>query len=124
MLVTTPGISEYIAGVILFEETLNQKMSDGTPFPEALKKLDILPGIKVDKGLVMLPGTSDEQTTQGLDALAERLVEYKKKPDPTDPENLALPFGRGVMLMRAFMDDVSYNSVGNEVTLQRNRFRV
>ena len=45
-------------------------------------------------------------------------------PDPTDPENLARPFGRGVMLMRAFMDDVCYNSKGNEVTLQRNRFRV
>lgn len=45
-------------------------------------------------------------------------------PDPTDPENLARPFGRGVMLMRAFMDDVTYNDVGNEVTLRRARFRV
>ena len=47
-----------------------------------------------------------------------------KLPDPTDPENLARPFGRGVMLMRAFMDSVSYNEKGNEVTMQRNRFRV
>jgi anti-sigma regulatory factor (Ser/Thr protein kinase) len=47
-----------------------------------------------------------------------------KLPDPTDPENLARPFGRGVMLMRAFMDSVEYNSRGNEVTLQRKRFRV
>lgn len=45
-------------------------------------------------------------------------------PDPTDPENLARPFGRGVMLMRAFMDSVTYNDIGNEVTLHRNRFRV
>lgn len=45
-------------------------------------------------------------------------------PDPTDPENLIRPFGRGVMLMRAFMDDVVYNSVGNEVTLTRKRFRI
>jgi len=45
-------------------------------------------------------------------------------PDPTDPENLVRPFGRGVMLMRAFMDDVSYNEVGNEVTLTRKRFRI
>ena len=44
-------------------------------------------------------------------------------PDPTDPENLARPFGRGVMLMRAFMDDVTYNDVGNEVRLCRRRFR-
>ena len=44
-------------------------------------------------------------------------------PDPTDPENLGRPFGRGVMLMRAFMDEVNYNSIGNEVTLIRRRFR-
>ena len=79
MLVTTPGIHEFIAGVILFEETLNQKTLDGTLFPEKLKKLGILPGIKVDKGLVALPNTKEEQTTQGLDNLAERLVEYKNK---------------------------------------------
>lgn len=79
MLVTTPGVNEFIAGVILFEETLNQKALDGTPFPEKLQKLGILPGIKVDKGLVNLPGTQDEQVTQGLDGLAERLMDYKKK---------------------------------------------
>ncbi len=79
MLITTPGINEFIAGVILFEETLNQNTLDGTPFPEKLMKLGILPGIKVDKGLVILPNTSEEQITQGLDGLAERLVEYKKK---------------------------------------------
>ena len=45
-------------------------------------------------------------------------------PDPTDPENLARPFGRGVMLMRAFMDSVAFNATGNEVTLSRKRFRV
>ncbi|HEY0980566.1 response regulator [Schlesneria sp.] len=44
-------------------------------------------------------------------------------PDPTDPENLIRPFGRGVMLMRAFMDDVTYNATGNEVTLKRKRNR-
>lgn len=45
-------------------------------------------------------------------------------PDPTDPENLARPFGRGVMLMRAFMDSVDFNKKGNEVTMYRKRFRV
>ncbi|MHB1947242.1 MAG: class I fructose-bisphosphate aldolase [Gammaproteobacteria bacterium] len=79
MLLTTPNINEFIAGVILYEETLNQTMSDGTPFPEALKKLNILPGIKVDKGLVILPNTADEQVTQGLDGLGERLAGYKAK---------------------------------------------
>jgi CheY-like chemotaxis protein len=40
-------------------------------------------------------------------------------PDPTDPENLLRPYGRGVLLMRAFMHDVAYNARGNEVTLTR-----
>jgi fructose-bisphosphate aldolase class I len=79
MLMTTPGINEFIAGVILFEETLNQNALDGTPFPEKLKQLGILPGIKVDKGLVILPNTTEEQITQGLDGLAERLADYKSK---------------------------------------------
>ena len=79
LLITTPNINEFIAGVILFEETLNQTTLDGTPFPEKLNKLGILAGIKVDKGLVALPNTTNEQMTQGLDGLAERLVEYKKK---------------------------------------------
>jgi fructose-bisphosphate aldolase class I len=78
-LMTTPGCNQFIAGVILFEETLNQKTSQGLPFPEALKNAGILPGIKVDKGLVHLANTLSEQITQGLDGLPERLTEYKSK---------------------------------------------
>lgn len=78
-LMTTPGCNQFIAGVILYEETLNQKTSQGTPFPEALAKAGIVPGIKVDKGLVHLANTVDENITQGLDGLAERLIEYKSK---------------------------------------------
>ncbi|MBI1347711.1 response regulator [bacterium] len=43
-------------------------------------------------------------------------------PDPRDIENLDRPCGRGVMLMRSFMDDVQYNAAGNEVTLTKRRF--
>jgi fructose-bisphosphate aldolase, class I len=79
MLMTAPGISKCIAGVILFEETLSQKTSQGILFPDALKNMGILPGIKVDKGLVHLANTVDENITQGLDGLPERLAEYKSK---------------------------------------------
>lgn len=79
MLITSPNCNQYIAGIILYEETLNQKTSQGIPFPEALQKLNILTGIKVDKGLVHLANTSDENVTQGLDGLPERLADYKTK---------------------------------------------
>jgi len=79
LLVTTPGLNEFIAGVILFEETLNQKTSNGQLFPELLTSLGILPGIKVDKGLIPLVNTNEEQVTQGIDGLNERLIEYKAK---------------------------------------------
>jgi fructose-bisphosphate aldolase class I len=79
LLLTTPGINQYIAGVILFEETLNQNTSSGKTFPQALEAAGIVPGIKVDKGLVHLANTKEEQITQGLDGLPERLAEYKSK---------------------------------------------
>src|SRR5581483_11048535 len=50
MLFTTEGAEEYISGVILFDETIRQSSSDGTPFPKLLESKGIVPGIKVDKG--------------------------------------------------------------------------
>jgi fructose-bisphosphate aldolase class I len=79
LLIAAPGLNDYIAGVILFEETLYQTASSGQTFPELLKKFDILTGIKVDKGLVNLPDNEVEQYTQGLDNLGERLQEYRSK---------------------------------------------
>ena len=67
-----------ISGVILFHETAYQKADDGTPFVKILKDNGIIPGIKVDKGVVPLAGTIGEGTTQGLDGLAERCAQYKK----------------------------------------------
>lgn len=77
LLFTTPGFAEYISGVILFEETLFQKTKDGKPFVELLKSQNVIPGIKVDKGLVNFEVNSDEKVTQGLDGLSERLSQYK-----------------------------------------------
>jgi len=72
------AVAEHISGVILFHETLYQKADDGTPFVELLKQKGIIPGIKVDKGVVPLFGSEDESTTQGLDDLAQRCAQYKK----------------------------------------------
>jgi len=77
LLLTTPGAGEYLSGVILFEETLGQKANDGTPLPQVLVKQGILPGIKVDKGTIALPGADGDLITQGLDGLADRLQGYK-----------------------------------------------
>ena len=77
MLFTTPGMEEFISGVILFDETLRQStLKDGTPFPEYLTNLNVIPGIKVDKGAHSLPGTEGEKVTEGLDGLDARLKEY------------------------------------------------
>jgi fructose-bisphosphate aldolase class I len=72
------SLSEHISGVILFEETLHQKADDGTPLPKLLQAHGIIPGIKVDKGVVPLAGSLNECTTQGLDGLSERCAQYKK----------------------------------------------
>jgi len=58
-------LGKYISGVILFHETLYQKADDGTPFVKLLQDNGIIPGIKVDKGVVPLGGSDGECTTQG-----------------------------------------------------------
>ncbi|MEW6132167.1 MAG: class I fructose-bisphosphate aldolase [Pseudomonadota bacterium] len=79
LLLSTAGIGEFIAGVILFEETLAQKSDDGTPLVELARRQGIVPGIKVDKGLTALANAPGDKITQGLDGLAERLAVYKEQ---------------------------------------------
>src|SRR6185436_666224 len=50
LLFTTEGAEEYVSGVILFDETIRQSGSDGTPFPKLLASKGVIPGIKVDQG--------------------------------------------------------------------------
>jgi fructose-bisphosphate aldolase class I len=78
MLVTAPGLSDYIGGAILFDETIRQKTLDGAPFAEYLSKNGIIPGIKVDAGAKVLAGHETEKVTEGLDGLRERFAEYYK----------------------------------------------
>jgi fructose-bisphosphate aldolase class I len=78
LLFSTPGLGAFISGVILFEETLGQQSAAGPQLPQVLIAQGIVPGIKVDKGTVPLPGFPEEKVTQGLDGLAERLSQYKQ----------------------------------------------
>ncbi|MEK6243907.1 MAG: class I fructose-bisphosphate aldolase [Pseudomonadota bacterium] len=78
LLFTTPGVEQFVSGVILFDETIRQKTNDGVLFPDYLARKGILPGIKVDTGakdLALCPG---EKVTEGLDGLRERLAAYFK----------------------------------------------
>ncbi len=77
LLLSTADLGQYISGVILFEETLAQKSSDGMPLAELAWQQGIVPGIKVDKGKGSLPGAPGDSITYGLDGLAERLETYK-----------------------------------------------
>jgi fructose-bisphosphate aldolase class I len=78
LLFTTEGVEEYISGVILFDETLRQSSSDGTPFAKLLESKGIIAGIKVDTGAKPLALAEGETVTEGLDGLRARLDEYRE----------------------------------------------
>ena len=77
LLFTTPGLGEFVSGVILYDETIRQSSADGTPFPQLLTQSGMIPGIKVDTGAKPLAFSPDETVTEGLDGLRERLEEYR-----------------------------------------------
>ncbi len=74
----TAGAAEFIGGVIMQDETIQQNSSDGTPLAQVLSTQDILPGIKVDTGAKPLAGAPGETVTEGLDGLRERLSAYRE----------------------------------------------
>ncbi|MFQ6017782.1 MAG: class I fructose-bisphosphate aldolase [Kiloniellaceae bacterium] len=76
MLFSTPGVAQYISGVILFDETIRQRSADGTPLVQIIEDAGMSPGIKVDKGAKPLAGQPNETVTEGLDGLRDRLAEY------------------------------------------------
>jgi fructose-bisphosphate aldolase class I len=78
LLFTTPGIEDWIGGVILYDETIRQRADDGTPFAELLASRGVVPGIKVDTGAHDLADFPGEQVTEGLDGLRERCAEYRQ----------------------------------------------
>jgi len=79
LLLSAPGLGEFISGVILYEETLSQLADDGTPLPQVLVRQGVVPGIKVDAGKIPLALAPGDEITQGLDGLAKRLDGYKEQ---------------------------------------------
>lgn len=77
-LIRTPNLGAAISGVILYDETIRERTSDGTPFVEAITGAGLVVGIKVDTGAKDLAGHPREKVTEGLDGLRDRLVEYSQ----------------------------------------------
>ena len=77
MLFTSPGAAKFISGVIMYDETIRQKSSGGTPLADVLASQHILAGIKVDTGAKPMAGFPHETVTEGLDALRDRLSWYR-----------------------------------------------
>ena len=78
LLITCPGIGEFITGFILFDETIRQSTAGGTPFPKALESAGVMPGIKVDTGAKDFAAHPGEKVTEGLDGLRDRMTEYRE----------------------------------------------
>lgn len=101
------SLSDNISGVILFHESLYQKADDGTPFPALLKSKGIIPGIKVDKGVVNLFGSEGETTTQGLDDLAERCAQYKKDGADFAKWRCVLKIGKNIPSYQSILENAN-----------------
>lgn len=76
ILSTTPALADDVSGIIFCEETLGQVLSDGRPFPQGVRELGMLPGVKVDTGARPCPGLPGETVTEGLDGLPARLARH------------------------------------------------
>ncbi len=100
LLFTTEGIGEYLSGVILFDETIRQNASDGTPLTGVLENQGVIAGIKVDKSAVDLPLSPGEKFTQGLDGLRERLTEYKEMGARFTKWRAVITIGEGIPTKR------------------------
>jgi fructose-bisphosphate aldolase class I len=75
-LFTADSMKDCIGGVILYDETINQKSKDEKTIPSIISETGAVPGIKVDTGAKDLANSIDEKVTEGLDGLRERLKKY------------------------------------------------
>jgi len=96
MLLTTDGLSNFIGGAILFDETIRQSTLSGIPFAKYMQDISIVPGIKVDTGAKDLALHAGEKVTEGLDGLRERLAEYYKMGARFSKWRAVITIGNGI----------------------------
>lgn len=95
------AMTNYISGVILYDETIFQKAKDGTPLVKLIEQAGAIPGIKVDEGTQALPGCPGELVTIGLDKLAERLKKYYDQGARFAKWRAVIDIGAGIPTMTA-----------------------
>jgi fructose-bisphosphate aldolase class I len=96
ILLTTKDAGNALTGVIFYDETFWQSTSEGKLFRDHCMEAGILPGIKVDEGLVDLPGFPGEKITKGLDGLPERLEKYRDAGAKFAKWRAVIAFGEGI----------------------------
>jgi fructose-bisphosphate aldolase class I len=95
------AMSQYISGVILYDETIWQNAKDGTPLVKLIEQAGSIPGIKVDEGTQALPQCPGELVTAGLDKLAERLKKYYERGARFAKWRAVIDIGQGIPTMTA-----------------------
>ncbi|MET0222353.1 MAG: class I fructose-bisphosphate aldolase [Tardiphaga sp.] len=95
------AMTDYISGVILYDETIWQDAEDGTPLVKLIEQAGAIPGIKVDEGTQSLPGCPGELVTVGLDRLAERLAKYYERGARFAKWRAVIDIGAGIPSMAA-----------------------
>lgn len=114
-------------GVALEEALLNAAYHGNLEVQSELREQDCSLYYELARERTRIPPYANRSIYVDVD-LSEERVRYvvrdegpgfdpRMLPDPTDPANIDRPCGRGLLLMRTFMDDVEYNETGNEVTM-------
>lgn len=101
MLITTPGLSQWISGVILSDDVFRGTLSDGRGFAQATREVGLLPGIKVDTGAKPLANAPGETVTEGLDNLRSRMEEYASMGAAFTKWRAVINIGEGLPTRRA-----------------------
>jgi len=117
LLFRTDGASEYISGVILFDETIRQNGADGTPLVKVLTDQGIIPDIKVDKGTQPIPTSESELLTEGLDGLRDRLKEYAELGARFTKWRAVITIGNGIPTQTCI--DIAANSLARYAALSQ-----